>query len=41
VDADFSDQLLLDLIGSENGFWDLTTQKVTAAEDAIKAKFGL
>jgi hypothetical protein len=41
VDAEFSDQVLEDLIGSENGFWDLTTIKVTAAEDAIKAKFGL
>jgi hypothetical protein len=41
VDSEFSDQVLEDLIGSENGFWDLTTVKVTAAENAIKAKFGL
>lgn len=41
VDAEFSDDLLEDLVGSENGFWDLTTLKVTAAEEAIKAKFGL
>ena len=40
-DAAFSDGLLLGLVGSPNGFWDLTPAKVTAASDAIKAKFKL
>ncbi|WP_221391350.1 DUF4856 domain-containing protein [Dyadobacter sp. NIV53] len=37
----FSDQILLGLVGSENGFWDLTPTKITTASDAIKAKFKL
>lgn len=41
VDAAFSDTVLNDLIGSENGFWDLNADKINAAQDAIKAKFGL
>lgn len=41
VDAAFSDSLLLALIGSANGFWDLTPLKITTASDAIKAKFKL
>jgi hypothetical protein len=39
VDATFSDGLMNDLIGSENGFWDLTNEKVNTAIDAINAKF--
>ena len=41
ADAAFSDKLLNDLVGSEHGFWDLTAEKINAASDAIKAKFGL
>lgn len=40
-DAAFSDEILDDLIGSENGFWDLTVDKINAAQDAINAKFSL
>ncbi|HPM30920.1 MAG TPA: DUF4856 domain-containing protein [Chryseolinea sp.] len=39
VDATFSDELMDDLIGSENGFWDLTADKINAASDAINDKF--
>ena len=39
--AAFSDGLLLNLIGSEFGFWDLTPSKTAAASDAIKEKFKL
>lgn len=39
VDAAFSDDLMDDLIDSENGFWDLTADKINAASDAIKTKF--
>lgn len=41
VDATFSDELMNDLISSENGFWDLTNEKVNTAIDAINAKFNL
>jgi len=41
ADAAFSDAILDDLIGSANGFWDLDVAKITAASDAIKAKFNL
>jgi hypothetical protein len=41
ADAAFSDKLWNDLVGSENGFWDLTTTKINAASDAIKAKFNI
>jgi hypothetical protein len=41
ADAAFSDTVLENLIGSANGYWDLTTDKVNAASDAIKAKFNL
>lgn len=41
ADATFSDNLLNGLIGSTNGFWDLTATKINTASDAIKAKFGL
>ncbi len=41
ADATFSDTLLAGLVGSTNGFWDLTNEKVNAAADAINAKFKL
>lgn len=41
ADAKFSDEILAALILSPNGFWDLTPAKVTAASDAITAKFKL
>lgn len=39
--AKFSDDIILGLVGSANGVWDLTPAKITAASDAIKAKFKL
>lgn len=39
ANAEFSDKVLSDLIGSVNGFWDLTPVKINAAADAIQAKF--
>lgn len=41
VDASFSDDLINDLVGSENGFWDLTAAKINEASATIKAKFSL
>jgi hypothetical protein len=41
ADAAFSDAILTNLIGSGNGFWDLTNDKINAASDAIKDKFNL
>lgn len=41
ADATFSDAILAGLIGSTNGFWDLTNEKINAAADAINAKFKL
>lgn len=41
ADATFSDKLLADLVGSANGFWDLTNEKANAAIDAINTKFKL
>lgn len=40
-DAAFSDALISGLVGSSNGFWDLTNDKINAAADAITAKFKL
>lgn len=39
--AKFSDDIIAGLVGSANGVWDLTPAKITAASDAIKAKFKL
>lgn len=39
--AAFSDEILANLIGSANGFWDLDATKVNAASEAIKGKFNL
>jgi hypothetical protein len=42
ADATFSDNILKALIyDAPNGFWDLTPSKLSAASDAIKAKFKL
>ncbi|RFS18606.1 DUF4856 domain-containing protein [Emticicia sp. C21] len=41
ADATFSENILAGLVGSANGFWDLTNEKVNAAADAINAKFKL
>lgn len=41
ADATFSDTILAGLVGSANGFWDLTNEKINAAADAINAKFKL
>lgn len=42
ANAKFSDDILAGLgVASANGIWDLTPAKVTAASDAIKAKFKL
>ena len=41
VDAKFSDDILENLTGSANGFWDLTNDKINAASDAITLKFKL
>jgi hypothetical protein len=41
ADAKFSNDLLNNLVGSTNGFWDLTNDKINAASDAIVAKFKL
>lgn len=41
ADATFSDDIIAGLIGSPNGFWDLTASKINTASDAIKAKFNL
>jgi hypothetical protein len=40
-DAAWSDSVINGLVGSENGFWDLTVTKINTASDAIKAKFKL
>ena len=40
ADQAFSDQILENLIGSGNGFWDLDAAKINAASEAIEAKFG-
>lgn len=40
-DAAFSDNILTNLIGSANGFWDLNVTKINEASDAIKDKFNL
>lgn len=41
VEASFADELVNGLIGSTNGFWDLTNEKINTASDAIQNKFGL
>ena len=41
ADASFSDDILEGLIGSENGYWDLTATKINTAAEAIKTKFDL
>lgn len=41
ADATFSDAILLNLVGGTNDFWNLDASKISAAEQAIKAKFGL
>lgn len=41
ADAAFSEGLLNTLVGSENGFWDLTADKINTASDAIRQKFGI
>lgn len=37
----FSDEIIENLIGSSNGFWDLDAAKINAAADAIREKFDL
>ncbi|MHA4895339.1 DUF4856 domain-containing protein [Pedobacter sp. PWIIR3] len=39
--AAFSDGILTNLVGSAGGYWDLTNDKINAADAAIRAKFGL
>lgn len=41
VDAKFSDDVLTALLGSNNGFWDLTQAKINTASASIKAKFNI
>ncbi len=41
VDAKFSDDVLNGLLGSSNGFWDLTQAKINTASASIKAKFNI
>jgi hypothetical protein len=41
ADAAFSDDLINDLVGSENGFWDLVDTDYDAAANAIKTKFNI
>lgn len=41
ADATFSDAILVGLLGSPNGFWDLTNDKINAASEAITKKFKL
>lgn len=39
ADAAFSDGIINGLVGSTNGFWDIDNDKITAAQDALQAKF--
>ncbi|MBC7653252.1 MAG: DUF4856 domain-containing protein [Oligoflexus sp.] len=41
ADSKFSDDILTALIGSTNGFWDLTSSKTSTASVAIKTKFNI
>lgn len=41
VNATFSDDIITALIGSTNGFWDLTSSKTSTASVAIKTKFNI
>lgn len=41
ADAKFSDDILTALIGSSGGYWDLTNDKINAADATIRAKFAL
>ena len=41
ANAAFSDELINELTGSANGFWDLTPLKTASVQAKIKAKFGI
>jgi FlaG/FlaF family flagellin (archaellin) len=41
ADAVFSDNLITELVGSTNGFWDISITKINTVADAIKIKFSL
>ncbi|MFZ6009330.1 MAG: DUF4856 domain-containing protein, partial [Bacteroidota bacterium] len=41
ADAQFSDEILNSVIGSEFGFWDIEAAKVNSAVTTIKTKFNL
>lgn len=41
ADAAFSDSVLTALLGSTNGFWDLTPAKIATATASIKTKFNI
>ena len=41
ADYQFSEEILTNLLDSENGFWDVEAAQINAAADAIKAKFEL
>ena len=41
ADAPFSDNLMTELVGSTNGFWDITTDKINTVTEEIKEKFKL
>ncbi|SMO79958.1 DUF4856 domain-containing protein [Solitalea koreensis] len=41
ANAKFSDDILSALVGSSGGYWDLTNDKINAADAAIRAKFAL
>ena len=41
ADYQFSEDILTNLLDSENGFWDVEAAHINAAADAIKAKFEL
>ena len=41
ADYQFSEEILFNLLDSDNGFWDLDVAKINGASDAIKAKFEL
>lgn len=41
ADAAFSESIIENLVGSENGFWDIDAAKINAASEAIQEKFNL
>ncbi|MEX2233541.1 MAG: DUF4856 domain-containing protein [Cyclobacteriaceae bacterium] len=41
ADAAFSDDIIENLVGAPNGFWDIDADKINAASEAISTKFGL